>query len=229
VKDIRFWAPIIYSIPVTIVCFFFGAASAGVGHGSGLPFAVLFPYWFALLEIGEALRFTGLGMGVGLFGMVLLVLQYPLYGLVIGIAWLKGKLIWAATVLIALHLSIAGYFIYDSYFPRTGELHGPLTEVELEWPPLGSPDQPLRIDRQRLERLRLPDTTRIRGNSSAVHRYRYLTGMGNCVNGPTFILYYPGDDMFSLIGECHPMGEDRPVGPFRGDPRKVLPQVMTAQ
>lgn len=43
-----------------------------------------------------------------------MVLQYPLYGLAIAVAWMKAKPIWSVTLLIVLHLSIAGYLvIYD--------------------------------------------------------------------------------------------------------------------
>ena len=108
-KDIRFWAPIIFSIPLTLVCFLLGAASAGVGHGDALPLLVLFPYSGALTTLAEELRFRDLS----LIFILSIVLQYPLYGLVIAVAWQKGKLIWAATVLIALHLSIAGYLVYS--------------------------------------------------------------------------------------------------------------------
>jgi hypothetical protein len=107
VKDIRFWAPIIFSIPLTIVCFIVGAASAGVGHGDALPLVVLFPYSVALTTLAEV---SG-SRDLSLIFILSIVLQYPLYGLVIAVAWLKRKLIWAVIVVIALHLSIAGYFI----------------------------------------------------------------------------------------------------------------------
>jgi hypothetical protein len=107
VKDIRFWAPMILSIPLTIVCFIVGAGSVGVGHGDARPFVALFPYPTALTVLIEKLGFRDLS----LIFILAIVLQYPLYGLVIAVAWLKGKPIWAITVLIALHLSIAGYLI----------------------------------------------------------------------------------------------------------------------
>lgn len=111
INNIRFWAPIIFSIPLTIVCFLVGAASAGVGHGDALPLLVLFPFFAVFLTLGDALRFTGQPIS-GLILIGLLVLQFPLYGLVIAIASQKGKLIRAVTIMIVLHLSIAGYFIY---------------------------------------------------------------------------------------------------------------------
>ena len=106
-KDIRFWAPIIFSIPVTVVCGIIGIGAAGVGHGDALPLLVLFPYSGALTTLAEELGSRDLS----LIFILSIVLQYPLYGLVIAVAWLKGKLIWAVIVLTVLHLSIAGYLI----------------------------------------------------------------------------------------------------------------------
>ena len=106
VKDIRFWAPIIFSIPLSFVCFVVGFGSVGVGHGDARPLLFLFPYSGAMLHLGDAL-----GPTLGLLFTGLLVLQYPLYGLVVAIASQKGKLIWTVTIMIILHLSIAGYLI----------------------------------------------------------------------------------------------------------------------
>ena len=111
VKDIRFWAPIIFSIPLSVVCFIVAAASAGTGHGDGRPFVFLFPYFFVLFGLGDALKWTN--QAFGLLGLILLALQFPLYGLVVAIASQKGKLIWAVTIMIVLRLSIAGHVIYD--------------------------------------------------------------------------------------------------------------------
>lgn len=97
----------IFSIPLTIVCFIVGAGSVGVGHGDALPLVVLFPYSGALTLLAEELGSRDLS----LIFILAIVLQYPLYGLVIAVAWLKGKPISAVTVLTVLHLSIAGYLI----------------------------------------------------------------------------------------------------------------------
>ena len=63
IKSIRFWAPIIFSIPLTIVCFLVGAASAGVGHGehsaSSRPLCPLSFFLAVFLTLGDAIRFTG--------------------------------------------------------------------------------------------------------------------------------------------------------------------------
>jgi hypothetical protein len=91
-----------------------GFASAGVvGHGDARPLTFLFPYFIALLELNDARKWTAPALGPLVLG--LLVLQFPLYGLVVAIASQKGKLIWAVTVLIALHLSIAGYLILHHF------------------------------------------------------------------------------------------------------------------
>ena len=90
-----------------MVCFLLAAGSVGVGHGDALPLLVLFPYSGALTTLAEELGSRDLS----LIFILSIVLQYPLYGLVIAVAWLKGKPIWAVIVLIVLHLSIAGYLI----------------------------------------------------------------------------------------------------------------------
>jgi Zn-dependent protease with chaperone function len=93
-----------------MVCGIVGLGAAGVGHGDSRPLLVLFPYSIAVVTLAEALGFRE----VSLFFILSLVFQFPLYGLVFAIARQKEKLIPAVTLLIALHLSIAGYFLYDS-------------------------------------------------------------------------------------------------------------------
>ena len=108
VKDIRFWAPIIFSIPLSFFCFVVGFGSVGVGHGDARPLAFLFPYFIALLDLIDERKWTA---PLGPLVLGALVLQFPLYGLVVAIASQKGKLIWAVIVLVALHLSVAGYLM----------------------------------------------------------------------------------------------------------------------
>lgn len=113
IKSIRFWAPIILSIPLSFVCFIVAAASAGVGHrGDARPLVFLFPYCIALLDINAGIWTNP---AWGLLVLSLLVLQFPVYGLVFAIASQKGKLIWAIIILVMLHMSVAGYLILHDF------------------------------------------------------------------------------------------------------------------
>ena len=81
---------------VLAMCLSFGASflSAGVGHGSYLPFAVLFP--FAFLASIPAQR-------IGAVAGILAVAQFPAYGFVMGRAWLRDTLPRVATYLLITH------------------------------------------------------------------------------------------------------------------------------
>jgi hypothetical protein len=76
------------------ICFF----SAGAGHGSYFPFAILLPYSFLpSLFASETDAVSG----------PLAIVQFPLYGIVLGRAWLKGDLRWSASWVIGAHVVAA--------------------------------------------------------------------------------------------------------------------------
>ncbi len=85
------------TIVTALVCFAISALSAGVGHGSYLPFAVFFPYAFLASDL--------LG-GIGIIAAFFALAQFPGYGAVLGRAWVHNRLC-AAAVRIAIVHSIA--------------------------------------------------------------------------------------------------------------------------
>lgn len=103
-NTLQFWTPIILSIPVAIVLLLLALGSAGVGHGSGLPIVVLFPYSLLVVALAEALGYKE----TSLFFIMSLILQFPLYGVAVALAREKRKLTLVATMLVLMHLLVAG-------------------------------------------------------------------------------------------------------------------------
>lgn len=92
---------VIAAAATVIVAFASSAAcllSAGGGHGSYLPFAILFPYSFLSLSIGP---------GLGAVAAALAVIQFPVYGVALGRAWLGSSLRRIATLVIGTHVVAA--------------------------------------------------------------------------------------------------------------------------
>jgi hypothetical protein len=54
-KDPEFWKPVIASLAITPLMWFFAFISAGFGHGSLLGAKVLFPYAFLTSLLTESL------------------------------------------------------------------------------------------------------------------------------------------------------------------------------
>ena len=83
-KNPRFWAPVIASVLATPVLLLLVIGSAGVGHNKTEPVwpHVIFPFPFLAIKI---LGDTGLPLM-----LLLWVAQYPLYGIVIGLAAKRG-------------------------------------------------------------------------------------------------------------------------------------------
>ena len=83
-KNPRFWAPVIASVLATPVLLLLVIGSAGVGHNKTEPVwpHVLFPFPFLAIKL----------LGDGGLPLVLLlwVAQYPLYGVVLGLAAKRG-------------------------------------------------------------------------------------------------------------------------------------------
>lgn len=93
-KGSRFWLPVVVLFVATPVCLFLGIASAGAGHGDYVLARILFPYTMlsAVAFDSITLPFT-----------VMAVLQFPVYGVVLGAANVKSKLLPAMLGLLVLH------------------------------------------------------------------------------------------------------------------------------
>ena len=76
--------PLYIGIAVTPVFVVFAALSGGVGHGSYLPAILLFPYASAAGAVVDSVNLHWLWMWVVL---PLALIQYPLYGRLIGLVW----------------------------------------------------------------------------------------------------------------------------------------------
>ena len=83
---------------VTTIAAFVALQAMGIGHGSYVPAALLFP--FALLTAFIVHHTDWILMTVAL-------LQFPIYGVVIGRAWLRDRLPKAAIVVSILHVAAA--------------------------------------------------------------------------------------------------------------------------
>jgi hypothetical protein len=71
--------PIGVAVALTPICLFIAITSGGAGHGTYTWAKVLFPY--TMLSWGPELTVPY---------MILAVAQMPLYGLILGIGWLRG-------------------------------------------------------------------------------------------------------------------------------------------
>ena len=87
------------TLVVGLATFGVSLLSAGVGHGSYLPFAIFFPYSF--------LATVGLGGDIGIVAGTLTLAQFPVYGVVLGRAWLRDDLRRRATWVIVAHVLVA--------------------------------------------------------------------------------------------------------------------------
>ena len=77
----RFLLPLAVSLAATPILLFLGLASAGAGHGDYILAKILFPY--TLLSTRVSGSITALFLGVA-------VVQFPLYGMMLGGANVKG-------------------------------------------------------------------------------------------------------------------------------------------
>jgi hypothetical protein len=97
-KSPRFWAPVIASVLATPVLLLLVIGSAGVGHNKTEPVwpHAVFPFPFLAIKLfGEA--------GLPLV-LLLWVAQYPLYGVVLGLAAKRG---WGLAAVALLALMVA--------------------------------------------------------------------------------------------------------------------------
>ena len=98
-----FWKPFVLCLAATPFCLVFGMASAGAGHGDYIPATILFP--FTLLSF---LFFDSITIP-----LLPAIAQFPLYGIIFGLANLKNRLdISIAAVLAAHLLAIFACFLF---------------------------------------------------------------------------------------------------------------------
>jgi hypothetical protein len=84
----------ISTVVVAALCIVSSILAAGVGHGSYMPFAMLFPFAF--------LTSTLLG-DIGPIARGLAIIQFPVYGFILRHAWYRGRLRSRATILAIVH------------------------------------------------------------------------------------------------------------------------------
>ena len=108
-KALRFFVPFVIFFVLTPVMLFLGLMSAGAGHGDYFLAKILFPY---------TLLSTGVFGHIESSFMWLAGLQYPFYGVLMGVANIRRKLTFAGGVLAVVHaLAVVGAFAFaNQYF-----------------------------------------------------------------------------------------------------------------
>jgi len=122
-KAFRFCIPVLVSVGLTPMLFCLGFFPGWGNHGSfGLPALILFPFTTLMLR-NDLLHSNH-------FAWILpAMVQFPFYGIILGFANAKRKLIPAACVLLVIHLSAIGY-IYASYqYALYKYLHDPNNQL----------------------------------------------------------------------------------------------------
>ena len=93
-----FWIPVAVFLGVTPFMLFLGLVSAGAGHGDYFLAKLLFP--FTMLSTAWFHSINQLFLGLA-------IIQYPLYGLLLGIVSLKRKFLIFAAALAIFHACFA--------------------------------------------------------------------------------------------------------------------------
>ena len=108
-KSAKFWIPFVLSLIVTPFFLYFGIASGRAGHGNYLLAKILFPF--------TMLSTRPLGSIVAPF-IVLAVIQFPLYGFILGAANGRNKILFCGVALLSVHSVAAGacFFVVDANF-----------------------------------------------------------------------------------------------------------------
>lgn len=94
----RTWLPFVVGLIATPLCLLLAVGSAGAGHGDYFWAKVIYPY--AMLS---TLVFKSITVPFGLLAVV----QLPIYGGLLSIAWLRRQLGLAALVLVTIHAAAA--------------------------------------------------------------------------------------------------------------------------
>ena len=109
------------TVCVTIALFLISAAwavtAAGGGHGSYVPMLVLFPFCSIVMALLAMAGDSSEGVTM-VAATALALIQFALYGFLIGRAWLNGRVKRMLLILGAAHgavlLAFAGFYFFDS-------------------------------------------------------------------------------------------------------------------
>jgi len=96
---IKFWTPIVISILLTPVLVYAGVVSSGAGHGNYLFARILFPFTMLSTIVSNSITLPAIGVAV---------VQFPAYGLILGIATKRRRLRGIATSLLLIHVLAVG-------------------------------------------------------------------------------------------------------------------------
>jgi hypothetical protein len=115
----RFWIPVLVSLGLTPILFCFGVGTALEGLGSHSarhdPLAILFPILFpyTTLIFHNGLVNSNLIFVVAVFALPLI--QFPVYGIILGFANAKRMLIPAGCILLVIHLLAIGFVFMNMH------------------------------------------------------------------------------------------------------------------
>ena len=97
-RNRKFWIPVIVSVPVTIIFATISAVTADFGFATYDAAMIFFPYMMlSILWFGVIHPVIGIAS----------LLQWPLYGVIIGKSWVRGRLIVAVEILLLIHIAAA--------------------------------------------------------------------------------------------------------------------------
>jgi hypothetical protein len=105
----KFWIPFAVFFGLTPFMLFLGLMSAGAGHGDYFLAKILFPYTLLSTAAFERIEPPF---------VFLTIIQYPAYGVVIGLANVRRKLLISSAVLALIHVLafIAAFVFANPYF-----------------------------------------------------------------------------------------------------------------
>lgn len=89
-----FWIPVIVSLVVTPIALLLGVGSAGAGHGDYRLAMMLFPYTMLSTAVFDSITVPFIALAI---------IQFPLYGVVLGYANQKGRFGWVTILLGVVH------------------------------------------------------------------------------------------------------------------------------
>lgn len=90
----KFWIPLIASLIVTPIALLLGVGSAGAGHGDYRLAMILFPYTMLSTTIFDSITTPFI---------LLAIIQFPLYGVILGSASEKGRFVSTSILLSLVH------------------------------------------------------------------------------------------------------------------------------